>query len=300
MKNPRFPSRLHLLMKMATAMCLIVTASVVFAEPSTKALPQEQVDFGAGESLVLRARPRQATKWVIEGRLASQFDVLTVRARSGDAEVAENLYQALSRCRSVPRTKVELNQAIELLRNERKLVQADGVIADVRSDTDVESLVSVFLVDPYEFCEGLTETQRGSTQEWLELAVNLGNVDAAIEALQLESDVDEQQQLVAIIWHAGEPQVLGARAIFYENRAKTSSARADDLVQSYANQFALNEIAKFFARHYPPQTVRGRLHKHIADELQRLGLELTVEQKNAAIKLAAHMIRANPNCCELL
>lgn len=275
-------------------------AGLASADTSPAELPLERVNFGAGESVIMRAKPRETSAWVIEGNLASQFEQLASRARAGDAELAENLYVALSACEKAPRTDDELDRAIVRLRNERKLVQADGVTVEVEGSTDIESLVSVFLVDPYQLCQGLTEHQRGSAQEWLDLAVNLGNADAAIAALQTERDPYEQQRLISIVWLSGEPQVLGARAVFHANRAKSADGKDDDLVQAYANQYALNEIAKFFARHYPPLPIRSRLHASIARELERMGGELTSEDRNAAIKLAAEIVRANPNCCDVL
>lgn len=279
---------------------VISTESGASAETPPKALPTEQVDFGSGELVTLRARTRESTKWVIGRELSHQFESLANRARSGDAEVAENLSAALSKCERAPRTKEELDDAVELMRSERKQVLPDGVMAQITSSADIEDLVWQLLVDPYETCKGLTDAQRGSARQWLDLAVELGNADAAIAALEFATKPFEQQRLRELVWRAGEPDVLGGEAHFYEQRSRSSDAKPDDLVQAYAHQFALNEIAKFFAREYPPRPIRQRLHDGIASELDRIGSLLTVEQRNAAVGVAADIVRSNPNCCSII
>jgi hypothetical protein len=74
-----------------------------------------------------------------------------------------------------------------------------------------------------------------------------------------------------------------------------------DLVQAYAHLYSVDKIAKWYESVSPADFKPGSLQrKHFAEiqaDMERVGNMLTESQRNAGVKLAAALIRNNPNCC---
>jgi hypothetical protein len=114
--------------------------------------------------------------------------------------------------------------------------------------------------------------------------------DATNEA----TDEVEQERLWRIRWEDyGETVALQTLSIYHLERG--------DLVQAYAHLYAVDKIAKWYESVTPANFKPGPLlRKHFAEiqaDMERVGSMLTASQREAGVKLAATLIRNNPNCC---
>lgn len=124
--------------------------------------------------------------------------------------------------------------------------------------------------------------------------------DASSEA----ADPVAQERLLRIRWEDyGETMALQSLSIFHLERG--------DLVQGYAHLYAVNKIAKWYesvateefkpargqGRYLPPGPLQRQYLDDIEADVELVGKELTASQREAGVKLAAALIRDNPNCC---
>ena len=104
------------------------------------------------------------------------------------------------------------------------------------------------------------------------------------------SDPEAKEQIARQLWEYGDGEMLYEISRAHEKRM--------DLVGAYAHLYALNELAKFNAKRQPPEAkVRGPFFNGIQEELEQLGMRMSPEQRRAAIRQAAQIVRDNPNCC---
>lgn len=104
----------------------------------------------------------------------------------------------------------------------------------------------------------------------------------------------EKERLLRIRWEDyGD-------TIAFQNLA-TCHLERGDLVQAYAHLYAVDKIAKWYESVVPedrkPGPVLTKFHENIAADVERVGRQLTPSQRAAGVKLAATLIRNNPNCC---
>jgi hypothetical protein len=113
----------------------------------------------------------------------------------------------------------------------------------------------------------------------------------------------EQERLWRTRWEDyGEATALQSLAVYHLDRG--------DLVSGYAHLYAVNKLAKWYesaTAEFKPVPGQGRylrpgplLKKHFAEieaDLALVGKQLTKSQRAAGVKLAATLIRNNPNCC---
>jgi hypothetical protein len=104
----------------------------------------------------------------------------------------------------------------------------------------------------------------------------------------------EQERLLRIRWEDyGDTIALQALANYHLERG--------DLVQAYAYFYAVDKVAKWYEsvvpENYKPGPVLRKIHENIATDVERVGKELSAGQREAGVKLAAALIRNNPNCC---
>lgn len=114
--------------------------------------------------------------------------------------------------------------------------------------------------------------------------------DATNEA----TDPVEQERLLRIRWEDyGETMALQSLSIYHLERG--------DLVQGYAHLYAVDKIAKWYESVVPEEFKPGPLQRQFLDDIEAdvelVGKELTASQRKAGVKLAAALIRNNPNCC---
>lgn len=117
-------------------------------------------------------------------------------------------------------------------------------------------------------------------------------------------DPVEQERLWRIRWEDfGEATALQSLAIYHLERG--------DLVQGYAHLYATDKLAEWYesvvTHDFTPAGGQGRylppgplLKKHFAEieaDLNLVGKGLTESQRRAGARLAAALIRNNPNCC---
>lgn len=285
--------------KLISLPVLPITVCIFAASNATAQIVrhEEQVQFGDGEVVTLRMTS-EPSEWLIGNQpLATHYEDLAKLAKGGNAVVAENLSDAIKRCETAYDTRANLDSALTLLRDRRLLQVRGEPAAAIRGDVDIEKVAQTVLIEPFEFCSGLTNEQRTSAHEWQALAVSLGNADAAAAALETESDATKRQALFDILWAHGDPEALRAKSQFYEERSKGNDARRDDSVRAYAYMFAMNEFAKYSASVLAPGRLRTTYHNSIASALERLDAALTPEQRRAGVKAAAELMRSNPACC---
>ncbi|HET9230889.1 MAG TPA: hypothetical protein VFO00_06350 [Vitreimonas sp.] len=104
----------------------------------------------------------------------------------------------------------------------------------------------------------------------------------------------EQERLLRIRWEDyGDTIALQSLANYHLERG--------DLVQAYAHFYAVHKIAQWYESVVPeshkPGPVLRKIHSNIAADVERIGKELSPSQRKTGVKLAAALIRNNPNCC---
>ena len=121
-----------------------------------------------------------------------------------------------------------------------------------------------------------------------------GELQELWDTTEEATDPVEQERLYRIRWEDfGETIALQALANYHLERG--------DLVQAYAHFYAVHQIAKWYEdvvpESYQPGPVLKQLHADIAADVERIGKELTEDQRKAGVRLAAALIRDNPRCC---
>lgn len=124
--------------------------------------------------------------------------------------------------------------------------------------------------------------------------------DATNEAI----DPVEQERLWRNRWEDyGEATALQSLAIYHLERG--------DLVSGYAHLYAVDKLAEWYesvatdefkpapgqGKYHPPGPLLRRHFAEIEADMELVGKELTASQRKAGVKLAATLIRNNPNCC---
>jgi hypothetical protein len=118
------------------------------------------------------------------------------------------------------------------------------------------------------------------------------------------TDPVEQERLWRIRWEDfGEATALQSLAVHHLDRG--------DLVSGYAHLYAVNKLAKWYesvatvdfkpvpgqGKYLPPGPLLKQHFAEIEADLALVGKELTESQRETGVKLAAALIRNNPNCC---
>jgi len=124
------------------------------------------------------------------------------------------------------------------------------------------------------------------------------------DATAAATDPVEQERLWRIRWEDyGEATALQSLAVYHLERG--------DVVSGYAHLYATDKLAKWYqnvvTKELSPATGSGKylppgplMKKHFAEieaDLERVGRQLTADQRQAGVRLAAALIRTNPNCC---
>ena len=119
-------------------------------------------------------------------------------------------------------------------------------------------------------------------------------LDRLWDATNEAADPIEQERLYRIRWEDyGETISLLNLSMYYLERG--------DLVSAYARMYAVDKIAKWYVSVSPaavkPGPLRKRLYLSMEQQLELVGSKLTESQREAGEKLAAVLVRNNPNCC---
>jgi hypothetical protein len=119
------------------------------------------------------------------------------------------------------------------------------------------------------------------------------------------TDPAEAERLWRIRWEEyGEAIALQSLAGYHLDRG--------DLVSGYAHLYATNKLAKWYqatvtkdfkpapsqrGTYQPPGPVMKKLFAEIEADMKLVEQELTPRQRDEGVKLAAALVRNNPNCC---
>ena len=118
------------------------------------------------------------------------------------------------------------------------------------------------------------------------------------------TDPVEQERLWRIRWEDyGEATALQSLAIYHLERG--------DLVSGYAHLYAVDKLAKWYesvatdefkpvpgqAKYLPPGPLLKKHFAEIEADMNLVGKELSASQREVGVKLAATLVRNNPNCC---
>ena len=124
--------------------------------------------------------------------------------------------------------------------------------------------------------------------------------DATNEA----ADPAEQERFWRMRWEEfGEATALQSLAVYHLDRG--------DYVSGYAHLYAVDKIAKWFVdtvtrsdykgsplgRYVPPGPMAKQQFAEIEADMNLIGEKLTASQRESGVKVAAKLIRDNPNCC---
>ena len=133
---------------------------------------------------------------------------------------------------------------------------------------------------------------------------NDGRLQELWEATNEAPDAVEQERLLRIRWEDyGEVNALQSLAIHQLKRG--------DYVFGYAHLYAAHRISKWFedtvtrpdykggpeGRYVPPGPLAEEGFVELEGYMNLVGEKLTASQRAQGVKLAAKLVRENPNCC---
>lgn len=155
-------------------------ASPELLDPSESAPPIEEkgigyVQFPSGNSVrvTFAAAPRLVTTSDLPANIASEYDQLVSKVKSGDEYTAFLLHHSLQVCADFPiRTEEELGDAIDQALQTRTItVGPEGDQVETRANLRVEENMRW----TFGFCNGLSDEQRSEGPAWLREAADMGH-----------------------------------------------------------------------------------------------------------------------------
>ena len=228
-------------------------------------------------------------------RLLDIYDTLQAAAVAGDATASTFLHRMLEQCRLAYGDELSLRRAIDTLRRDRVLVLAGGDQPARRlpEGAPVLQIESASLQRPYEFCRGVTDEQKRTSQRWLQAAINQGEFWSLEEAAVKQGNSREGVASWQALWKRGHFSALPALSIYFE---KGAGGAPPDYVRSYAYNYLQ---LKLMQAAYGTGKSRITLPHVQAVEasVRRSAGFLTPAQQEAALQLAEQLLHESVDCC---
>lgn len=267
-------------------------------EPLPRAAERKgEVSFEDGTRVPISMRPVHLTSppFAAPERLIDRYAELVRLAREGDPGSARSLFKWLKICQRAPTDQASLDRAIERLHATREVAWSDPSrpTMKLRPSADLKEFEKVELRRPYEFCKGITAEQRAAAEQWLQVAVKMGDFQAVQEYAATLGNTREAIQVWETLWQEGNRSSLQPLASIY---SKGVGGEQPDYLRAYAYMLIEQKLLELVDRESVGHRQRTMLAA-IDESLRYMGGFLDPQQTQAATALAQRLLAENANCC---
>lgn len=257
-----------------------------------------EVTFADGTRIPITMRPVDLTSppFAAPERLVDRHADLVRLAREGYPGAPRTLSKWLKICQRTPPDQASLDRAIERLHATREVTWSDPSrpTLKLRPGADLKQFEKVELREPYEFCQGITAEQKVQAGQWLQVAVEAGDLQAVQEYAAGLGDTAEALQMWETLWEEqGSRSSLQPLAIIY---SRGVGGVQPDHVRAYAYLLIEQKLLELVERESVGQSQRAMLAA-MDQSLRHMGGFLDPQQTQAATVLAQRLLAENPNCC---
>jgi len=227
--------------------------------------------------------------------ISQHYLILRTNAEAGSKFAAVNLYELVKTCQSAYTEESQLNAAIDRL-YQTHMLQTPDMPEPVRiaEPEIVEEYINIGLREPFVNCKGLTDEQKQSPKQWLELAAELGDNLAQIEVSRFIDDNEIALEYLERSWQQGDSGALEFMAERYW-RNYESGENPGDKIRSHAAFIAYAHL----------MTAGMQGHGQIADRwvlsvqkrLATMASTMRPNEISDALALSQQLIQENGNCC---
>jgi hypothetical protein len=256
-----------------------------------------EVSFEDGTRVPITMRPVHLTSppFALPERLVDRYAELVRLAQGGHPGAARSLFKWLKLCQRAPQDQASLDRAIERLHATREVTWSDpSRPMKLRPGVDLKEFEKVELRQPYEFCQGVTAEQKAEAEQWLQVAVETGDMQSVQEYAAGLGITREALEVWERLWQKqGFRSSLQPLAIIY---SKGVEGTQPDYVRAYAYLLIEQKLLELVDRESGVNDQRIMLAS-MDDVLRHMGGYLNPQQTEAAAALAKQLLVENPNCC---
>jgi len=259
------------------------------------------IEFPSGETVdvVLRHFWPDEPPVEIQPRLVDMYDDLVNLAESGNGASARYLNRALRGCRNVFRDKAAKDAAIEKLRSTGEITYPEGAEfphQHVPAGRDIGEFIEV-IEEQFTTCDGVSDEQIAYAEYWLNEAIKAGDFLATRDyAAEIGVYTDAGFQIQKKLWDQGHISAVNGLGMAYRHGVPSENNGEPDYVKSYAYGYVTFKLFEAALRGSNSPHAHNRL-RSFENSLSGKGAYLTPEQQQAAIELAAKILKENENCC---
>jgi hypothetical protein len=228
-------------------------------------------------------------------RLIDQYEQLRSFAVAGDASAAMALHTYLSLCRNAYEDAVSLERAVERLHREGVLQQPDGT-EEVIEGGDLTDVEYSRLRGAYDFCRGITSTQKAELPTWTERAAKAGDPFALTAWARSLGETAGGLSAWEKAWQQGIRSAPASLANLYEHGVPGVKDGEPDFVRAYAFRLINLKLHEAWYGETPSGWPRNDIAAK-AEELRRTDGFLTPQEQAQAVQLAKSLLEQNRNCC---
>jgi hypothetical protein len=244
----------------------------------------------------MKHRPKFVPYYYPTERFIDIVDDLEKAALTGESAAAIQLARTLKACQSAYRSESELELELERIRTE-------GTIRFTAKNLDPQPLPAGFNYSTYEanlrrnqvLCEGLSDEQIDSRQDWLRLAVELGDYYGTRFLTAELGKTQESFELWQQAWDDGHINGVTALILYYRRGIPEHLDGRPDYVQTYSYTLIRNKIYEASDQYAEIPNSDRREATHA--DLIGIGSHLSPHEQEEAENLAADLLEANENCC---
>lgn len=258
---------------------------------------REPLSFGGEKVEIDWKFPPRSHRTEVEPPFLDDFTRLRELVDGGDSSAAMDLYEIVRFCSTAYVSEEELDRAVELAYQTRRIhlpdTQSSMRVAEV---DDIEAVIDSELREPFKYCDGIDIYERSNAGDWLETAASLGNSLASIELGRSIADTDYDKSLAYLhkAWQQGNTDALPFLAKLY-GTSYQSGEFPENKIKAYSIYYAFNYILQEGSQGH------GEIFGRWAAE-QRRNLELVEDtlyehEIEEGRRAARDLIISNENCC---
>lgn len=255
------------------------------------------LDFGDGERISVRFKPRPAVSERKGATLLEVYAALRAAAEDGDGDAAFQLHRELGDCKRAYSNEADLAAAIELLQQTHQIKYADmstpkPLVSD--PSTDYEKLARDVLRKPYEYCKGITDEQKGEANRFLIKAANAGHSLALTEYARSLGDSPAAIPVWNRAWLQGDIWALGGLSKHLREPSPVGGKAPEPVL---AHAYLLLHVRLIELVHGRETGPQPRMIVVLNDVLKRSSLALNPNDHETAVAMAKTLLSSNTNCC---
>jgi len=238
-------------------------------------------------------------------RLADVYDQLLEQANDGDSLAANALAQGLESCTRGFSDKQELDASIAKLKGELIYSTPSTGHRDIPVTYDDLAELEAQMLEEFEFCDGVTESQQREYLVWGERSADSGDFIGI--NFMISDAIGKEDRLQSFYWlekaweingHVGATESL---AVHYSRGWFPSSdgtLSRPDFKMAYAYHLLSKVInLKSNQINYPDSTFAANYLSQVDEVDQYITANLSPSEQKDAERIAAKLLRDNEHCC---